>query len=200
MSDRKSWQSGYHCQHIRCAKRHRLSSSDEDDEVIKKPRMCGIDTDDSVTLTILFGVRQWYPPRAKRQIRCKLSEYPVDIIQRIHRIYALAIPVSGLVLKCFPNWNDGGVKKWDGAFRLREKTLGESGISDQDNLEVFPLGPPRNRWIPLPVSGEDVCAWMKDKSKKSFFHLVARLEICGAAEALEIFKLIRSRNSPEYFE
>jgi len=83
---------------------------------------------------------------------------------------------------------------------LHEKTIGEIGISDQGNLEVFPLEPTKNHWIPLPLSGEDVCAWMKDKSKKSFFHLVARLEICGPDEAFEIFELIRSRNSPEYFE
>jgi len=83
---------------------------------------------------------------------------------------------------------------------LHEKTIGESGISDQGNLEVYPSRPTKNHWIPLPVTGDDVCAWMKDKSKKAFFHLVGRLEICGLEEASEIFKLIRSRTSQEYFE
>ena len=59
--------------------------SDKDDK-FKKIR-CGINIDGAITLIIWFAPRPYRAPRAKRQIRCKLSDYPFDILKRVHTIF-----------------------------------------------------------------------------------------------------------------
>jgi hypothetical protein len=176
-------------------KRH-CPKSDNDDVFSKKTRLCGINTD-AITLTIIFSAEYGGGPRAKRQIRCKLSDYPFDILKRIRKMFKSALPFEHLYLK----WSPHSSGMYNSRFlTLTEKTIGEVGISGNDYLLVHPTKTTKADWIPPPLTGDDVRMWIEDNTKKRFLDLVSRLEICSPDEASKIFKLIRDEFSHERFD
>jgi len=178
-------------------KRH-CPRSPDDDKFSNKARRCGINSDGTVTLNILFKSEPYDTARtrAKRQIRCKLSDYPIDILKRAHRMCISALPIEKLKLKCLPKYNKRlGINKTTILLNLTEKSIGEVGISDTDTLVVYPIKTTPTDWFPLPLTGDDALKWLEGTSRKSFLNLVSRLEICTPDEASKIFNLIRSEKN-----
>jgi len=182
------------------AARKRHCQSSNVSQLSKKRRICEINTDDTVTLTIFFVDLKHIPPRGLRKIRCKLSDYPNDILERVHKLFLSAIPIEEFELNWLPHYNHSINNKDHILLNLTEKTIGEIGISDRDYFSVFRRKTDEIDWIPLPLTGDDALGWFKDCSKRTFLNLVKRLEICGPDEALSIFELIESESKHGHFE
>jgi len=175
-------------------KRH-FPRSPDDDKFSNKARRCGINSDGAVTLTILFKTQPYDSARtrAKREVRCKLSDYPIDILKRALEMCNSALPTEDFKLKCLPKYNKRlGMYRTTILLNLTEKSIGEVGISDTDTLMVYPTKTTTTDWFPLPLTGDDALKWLGNTSKISFLNLVSRLEICTPDEASKIFNLIRS--------
>jgi len=142
--------------------------------------------------------------RASRNITCKSSEYPIDILKRVRERFIPTIPIDELSLRLVPQSH--GSKRCNGStdLNLVKKTIGEIGIFD-NKLVVQRHGVQNPGWIPLPITGAEVwiyCTYSAKRfeealNKQDFLYMTKTLGIDDRSQACKVWDLIQCRRQKE---